>query len=508
MAINIKALREKRAAKALEARNLLDAEHRRRLHQGRSKAQIDTIYEEIDLIDSSDRDAAERQARIDGDALEQDGARAEQRDRDHADMSPEQRERADPAIRPRSATICSTASSGMTREDMSIFSARGASRTRSPASRRTARRAAISCRRAGVASCSRHSPSSEACATSRTSGRPRAAIPIPWPTVDETGVDGRASCPRTPRRAPQDFTFGTTSDRRLQVQLEDRDDPLRAAPGSGRRSRHRGLHAPGAGEPHRADHQSAQVHDRQRASGEPQGVGDRGGGRRGRALPAPPPPSALPDSLHRPRAFDRPGVPQARPVSGTCSTTARCASAKKLKDGQGNYLWKPGFNIKEPDTINGYAYTINQQMPAMAANAKSILFGDFSAVHDPRRDAGDAVPLRRQRLHHQGSDRLPGLVAPRWPPRCPPVSRSRPTRTAPTDPASAGLRASADVALRSARISASARIIQREEFRPWRCQPDKKPSKQKLIPQTGDHDAQPPSRQTPSRATATRSNRA
>ena len=34
--------------------------------------------------------------------------------------------------------------------------------------------------------------------------------------------------------------------------------------------------------------------------------------------------------------------------------------------------------MSEPDTINGYAYTINQNMPVMAADAKSILFGDFS----------------------------------------------------------------------------------------------------------------------------------
>ncbi|MEJ2045599.1 MAG: phage major capsid protein [Reinekea sp.] len=41
-------------------------------------------------------------------------------------------------------------------------------------------------------------------------------------------------------------------------------------------------------------------------------------------------------------------------------------------------LWLPGFDVKEPDTINGYGYTINQHMPEMAASAKSILFGDFS----------------------------------------------------------------------------------------------------------------------------------
>lgn len=51
---------------------------------------------------------------------------------------------------------------------------------------------------------------------------------------------------------------------------------------------------------------------------------------------------------------------------------------KKMKDSQGRPLWLPGLAVKEPDTINGYAYSINQHMPQMAASAKSILFGDFS----------------------------------------------------------------------------------------------------------------------------------
>lgn len=51
---------------------------------------------------------------------------------------------------------------------------------------------------------------------------------------------------------------------------------------------------------------------------------------------------------------------------------------KKLKDSQGRPLWLPGLAEREPDTILGYPYVINQDMPQMAASAKSILFGDFS----------------------------------------------------------------------------------------------------------------------------------
>jgi HK97 family phage major capsid protein len=56
---------------------------------------------------------------------------------------------------------------------------------------------------------------------------------------------------------------------------------------------------------------------------------------------------------------------------------------KKLKDTTGRPLWMPYEGAvldpgkKNPDTIMGYQYTINQDMATMAANAKSILFGDF-----------------------------------------------------------------------------------------------------------------------------------
>lgn len=53
-------------------------------------------------------------------------------------------------------------------------------------------------------------------------------------------------------------------------------------------------------------------------------------------------------------------------------------SLKKMKDLEGRPLWLPGLTDKDPDTFNGFKYAINQNMAAMAANAKSIAFGDFS----------------------------------------------------------------------------------------------------------------------------------
>jgi len=50
----------------------------------------------------------------------------------------------------------------------------------------------------------------------------------------------------------------------------------------------------------------------------------------------------------------------------------------QLKDGQGQYLWRPGVPlVGAPDTIMNDPYTINQHMATMASSAKSILYGNF-----------------------------------------------------------------------------------------------------------------------------------
>ena len=51
---------------------------------------------------------------------------------------------------------------------------------------------------------------------------------------------------------------------------------------------------------------------------------------------------------------------------------------KKILDSQNRPLWLPGISVKEPDTILGYTYQINQDVATMAASAKSLAFGDLS----------------------------------------------------------------------------------------------------------------------------------
>lgn len=58
------------------------------------------------------------------------------------------------------------------------------------------------------------------------------------------------------------------------------------------------------------------------------------------------------------------------------STTA--AAIQKLKDGQGNYLWRESFLIDQPSTLLGFPVELDEGMPNIAANAMPIAFGNFA----------------------------------------------------------------------------------------------------------------------------------
>lgn len=78
-----------------------------------------------------------------------------------------------------------------------------------------------------------------------------------------------------------------------------------------------------------------------------------------------------------------------------CDTSV--AVIRKLKDTSGRPIWNPGDNESisggAPSTICGYPYTVNDDVAAMAANAKSIAFGDFSQF--VIRDVAGSTSLRR-----------------------------------------------------------------------------------------------------------------
>ena len=57
------------------------------------------------------------------------------------------------------------------------------------------------------------------------------------------------------------------------------------------------------------------------------------------------------------------------------------ATIRKWKDSQNNYLWQPGLQSGEPNSILGFPYTYNDDMPSIGANAICIAFGDFREAY-------------------------------------------------------------------------------------------------------------------------------
>ena len=53
------------------------------------------------------------------------------------------------------------------------------------------------------------------------------------------------------------------------------------------------------------------------------------------------------------------------------------SAVRKYKDTTNQYLWQPSLALGQPDTFMGYPITEAEDMPAVAANAFPIAFGDF-----------------------------------------------------------------------------------------------------------------------------------
>ena len=51
---------------------------------------------------------------------------------------------------------------------------------------------------------------------------------------------------------------------------------------------------------------------------------------------------------------------------------------RKLKDGNGNYIWQPALTAGQPDTILGRPVYTSSYVPEIAAGNRTIIFGDFS----------------------------------------------------------------------------------------------------------------------------------
>ena len=54
---------------------------------------------------------------------------------------------------------------------------------------------------------------------------------------------------------------------------------------------------------------------------------------------------------------------------------------RTMKDLEGNYIWRPGIEAGQPSSLLGYGVTENEDMPAVAADAHAVLFGDFKRAY-------------------------------------------------------------------------------------------------------------------------------
>jgi HK97 family phage major capsid protein len=71
---------------------------------------------------------------------------------------------------------------------------------------------------------------------------------------------------------------------------------------------------------------------------------------------------------------------------------------RKLKDGNGNYLWQMGdFQIGTPQNILGYPVVVNQDMASIATGNKTILFCDMSRFY-VRKVGQPSIYVARERF--------------------------------------------------------------------------------------------------------------
>ena len=91
------------------------------------------------------------------------------------------------------------------------------------------------------------------------------------------------------------------------------------------------------------------------------------------------------------------------------------AAIRKLKDGDGNYLWQMGnYQVGVPGSILGYRYYVNQAMASLTTGQKVMIFGDFSKFY-VRKVGAPVVTVVRERfwpdLGIAGLIRFDGVLA-------------------------------------------------------------------------------------------------
>jgi HK97 family phage major capsid protein len=63
------------------------------------------------------------------------------------------------------------------------------------------------------------------------------------------------------------------------------------------------------------------------------------------------------------------------------SNRSSLGAIRKLKDGQGNYLWQPTYVAGQPSTLGGYGLIDMPDMPVVGAGNIALLFGDMERTY-------------------------------------------------------------------------------------------------------------------------------
>ena len=89
---------------------------------------------------------------------------------------------------------------------------------------------------------------------------------------------------------------------------------------------------------------------------------------------------------------------RASPNSAIMMNDSTLAAVRKLKDGDGNYLWQMGnYQAGVPQSILGYPVVVNQAMDSLATAKKVMLFGDMSKFY-VRKVGGPSLYVARERF--------------------------------------------------------------------------------------------------------------
>lgn len=202
--------------------------------------------------------------------------------------------------------------------------------------------------------------------------------PLNWPTSDETAQEGELLGENTAAADTPDLAFGTNtlgaytySSKVVRVSKQlIQDSGLDIEAFVGRK----------LGE--RLGRITAKHIANGTGSGQPQGVSAAASGHTGAVSATPT--ITYDDLVDLEHSVD----PAYRGTARYAFNDAALKLLRKLKDNDGRPLWVPSLTSGAPSTINGYAYTVDNGLPAPAVDGKSLFFGDFASGYVLRRVNG------------------------------------------------------------------------------------------------------------------------